>query len=360
MAKSSMKQQTADFLRNYQNNYSFYRIDGKENYESKRTGVTTAYPPILPMRISTVGKEKTYTTSKTISNMTPAMDENGNLAYLMEQIQESHYIDQKISFTLLINPETWNVSKTQSHNESYTRKGWVVQLWGPNQDTISSTGRTAAMMNAPVGLDNFNAEMSMGYHNFLSLMLVYRNNGYKFEDALAVNELTRVVKMVYGVEIEYDNQILMGHFNNFTLDEDAEHPYVFNYNFEFIISTLSPSSEVRGHYQPLPQNPKMIEGTEADPYSLTLVSDSYVKKATNIARPKPVKDTITEKIWGTRTGLTFDVALQMNLTDGSVEGNINLRRLLTTAAWDSATKVFRNKSGQVWVPGMDLNKFLAG
>lgn len=333
--------ETNNFLENYQNKNSFYQIKPLANYESQGTLVTGAAKAILPMRISTIGRSFNKSGKK---------------------------VDRRISFTLLINPDSWNHSKTQASQIAYTRRGWVVQLWGPNQDTISSTGRTAAMMTDSAGLDNLNAEMSISYLNILSLISAYRSNGYIFEDFVATNELTRCINMIYGVEIEYDNQVLQGHFNNFTLDEDSDHPFVFNYNFEFIISTLSPSSQVRGHYQPLPsyEDDDLITGTAADPYSLKLVADPYTKKATSIAPPKPVGDTVTAKLWGTRTGLTMEDAMRLGLTDGSVDGNLQLRRLLMGATWDPEKKAFKNKSGFYWVPNStsgvfsNIDNFLRG
>jgi hypothetical protein len=327
MAKIPELTETNNFLENYRNNYNAFRINPKDNYASQDTIVTGAVPAILPMRISTIG---------TSIN------------------QDGKTVDKRISFTLLINPDTWNQSKTNTSPVVYTRKGWMVQMWGPNQDTISSTGKTAVMMTSPTGLDYLTREMSFSYLNFLSLLSAYRNNGYRFEDPLETNALTRVIKTIYGVEISFDNQTFMGHFNNFTIDENAETPFVFVYNIEFIISTLAPTEQVRGHYKQLPDyDSDLITGTEADPFSLTLVSDPYIKKTHTIAGPKPVVDKATEKLWGTRTGLTFDQAINRGLTDGSIQGNVVLRTLLMSdnIIWDPNAKIFKNKYGEIWIPG---------
>jgi hypothetical protein len=336
MGKLPVLTETGNFLENYRNNYNSSRLNPRDFYDSENTVVTGARSPILPMRISTIGASTT---------------------------QDGKSIDQRISFTLLINPDSWNQSKTNSIQSAYTRSGWVVQPWGPNQDTISSTGKTAVMMTSPTGLDYLTREMSFSYLNFLSLLTAYRNNGYKLEDPLKSDELTRVIKTIYGVEISYDNQTFMGHFNNFTLDENAETPFIFNYNFEFIISTLAPTQQIRGHYQQLPEyNSDLVTGTEADQYSLTLVSDPYIKRTPTVAKPKPVADKATEKLWGIRTGLTFDQAIGLGLTNGSMQGNIVLKTLLMSdnVMWDSKAKVFRNKRGEVWVPGITKLKEFTG
>ena len=126
---------------------------------TENRSLTGAAPAILPMRIATVGKD-------------------GN----------------RVEFTMLINPETWNHGKTNSYQATYTRQGWQLQLWGPNQDMISSTGKSAATMNPGTGLDNFLQVTSFGYLNLMALIATYKTNGYEFLDPSDVRSLTRVIK----------------------------------------------------------------------------------------------------------------------------------------------------------------------
>jgi len=216
MPKQLTRNQTSNFLRNSQGTNSFSFVPNfATNLEPMLTG---AGEPIIPMRIMTLGKNQ-----------------------------------QPIDVTLLISPENQNHAKTNSYQVAYTRTGWVTQLWGPNQDTLSSTGKTAAWMNPGIGLDNFQKESTFAYLNFISIVSAYRTNGCLFMDKFSVDNFTRVIDTVSGVHIMFDNQDFMGHFSNFTLDEDDEHPYIYNYNFEFIISALDgDESEIRGHYKRLP------------------------------------------------------------------------------------------------------------
>jgi hypothetical protein len=216
MPKQLTRNQTSNFLQNSQGTSSF-RLFPEKAYNLGNPSLTGAGEPIIPMRIMTMGKNQ-----------------------------------QPIDVTLLMNPETWNHAKTDSYQVSYTRTGWVPQLWGPNQDTLSTTGKTAAWMNPDIGLDNFNKQSTFAYLNFISLLSAYRTNGCEFLDRLSVDKLTRVINVVSGVHIMYDNQEFIGHFSNFTLDEDDEHPFIYNYNFEFIISALDgDETEIRGHYKKL-------------------------------------------------------------------------------------------------------------
>jgi len=172
--------------------------------------------------------------------------------------------NDKLSFTLLINPESWNHSKTSSVQSSYTRDGYVTQLWGATQDLITSNGKTAAFMVEGIGLTNSARRRSFAYLNFLSFLYSYRNNGYNFSDFTKnTDKLTRIIDKVTGIEIYYDNQNYMGHFNNFTIDEGSDAPFLLNYNFEFVISTLSHTyDEVRGHFTPIGGKPADEEYSE--------------------------------------------------------------------------------------------------
>lgn len=159
----------------------------------------------------------------------------------------------KLEFTLLINPETWNQGKTSSVQSNYTRDGYITQVWGASQDLITSNGKTAAFMVEGIGLTNTGRRRSFAHLNFMALLYAYRNNGYQLTDPIKLNnQLTRVPNRVRGVEIYYDGHFFMGHFNNFTIDEDASTPFLLNYNFEFVISTLSDDyNEVKGHFEPI-------------------------------------------------------------------------------------------------------------
>ncbi len=180
----------------------------------------------------------------------------------------------RLSFTLLVNPSNMNHGKTSSVFTDYTRGGYITQLWGPNQDLISCIGKTAAFIVEGTGLTNVSRRRSFSYMNFLSLMYAYRNNGYQFLDLTSFKDtLTRVVNVIHGVELSYDNHNFMGHFNNFTIDESADRPYLFDYNFEFVVSSLSRDyNEVRGHFVPI----KDVGSTEDVPKLVNNVTENSV------------------------------------------------------------------------------------
>ena len=183
---------------------------------------------------------------------------------------------ERLEFALLINPASWNQGKTSSVQSSYTRTGFITQAWGPQQDLVTSNGKTAAFMVQGIGLTNSARRRSVAYANFLAFLYVYRNNGYLYSDLSKLSSnLTRVIGKTVGVELYYDTQYFMGHFNNFSVEESAETPFLFNYNFEFVVSTLSRNfNEVRGHFEPLSsKGSAFIKPTKQPPTEIQILGD---------------------------------------------------------------------------------------
>jgi hypothetical protein len=252
---------------------------------------------------------------------------------------------QRSTFTMLIAPETWNEGKTNAFQHEYTRKGWVIQLWGPNQDTISSTGKTGSFMTSS-GLDYYRRHQSLGFLNFLAFVSAYRNNGYTFMDPMNTTSLSRVISTVHGVEISFDNSTLLGHFNNFTIDEDDEHPYLFNYNFEFIAGVLSgTTNEVRGHFLPIPTgnsvptntSPPLVNNTSRS-INLSPVAPDLSSTSVTTVPLQAQDNSVVRSIWEQKTGLSWSSAT--SFTDGSAAGNAKLLQLLLSGQWNSITEDF--------------------
>lgn len=219
--------------------FSTEQIGGGTESTAGEHSLTSATSPYIPMYI-------------TVPGFTQKLEQKGNKVNL----GASPGTGVDITFMMLISPESMNVGKTGSTQFHYTRKGYITQLWGHNQDTITANGRTAAFWLPSEGLTNHLRKYTVGFLNFMALVNAYKNNGYRMVDRTQLNRATRVIDVVHGITITYDGNSFMGHFNNFTLDEDAEHPFLLNYNFEFIVSAYnSPSSgdsggmnELYGHY----------------------------------------------------------------------------------------------------------------
>ena len=125
------------------------------------------------------------------------------------------------------------------------------------------------------------------------------------------------------------------------MDEDDEHPLILNYNFEFIITSLTgDESEIRGHYKKLPISSKK-DSDIGTGNQLEIISDVYTREPSlSLMAPKPVDDRTTQRLWEIKTGLPWSIALQHNLTDGTVQGNLKLRNELYSKTWDPTQHKF--------------------
>ena len=212
---------------------------------------TNRYAPFFGQRI--LGSDGYATTALTEEDMSLT---GANPPYLPMSFMIPDRNGKRLSFSLLINPNSVNHGKTSAMYTNYTRDGYNNQLWGPNQDLITSTGVTAAFMSPIMGLTAVGRRRTAAYVNLMALVAAYRNNGYTFAYTQSdLPPLPRIITMIYGVELYYDGQTFMGHFNNFTLDESADRPYLFDYSFEFVVSSLTNDySEVRGHFRQIGQS----------------------------------------------------------------------------------------------------------
>ena len=272
--------------------------------------------------------------------------------------------------TLLINPENMNHGKTNSAQSIYTRGGWIPQLWGPNQDLITATGRSAVFMVSGEGASELLKKYSFAYLNFIALMGAYKNNGYRFNDQTNPRGRTRVAELIQGVEIYYDGQIFMGHFNNFTLDDTAEAPFIFSYNFEFVCSTVSDEyNYVRGHFLPLDGWKTNLDNTtddnagtgsnaqfeatvrsrgQSNPTSTLLYDVGSNGPQAKPTRTKQKTDDSVADVWEKATkiafppnGLPFSEAIRRGYTNGSYNQNMELRsQLLAAISQGSVASVF--------------------
>lgn len=238
---------------------------------------------------------------------------------------------ERLEFTMLISPNNLNHGKTNATSSAYTRLGWINQLWGPNQDVLTATGRTAVFMAPKAGVTTFYRKQSFGFLNFMAMVNTYKSNGYQIMDPTQARDVvevanSRVINVVNGVEISYDNDIFTGHFNTFTLDEAVESPFTFSYNFEFIISSLNRDfREVRGHFSPIPERETLSE-----PESSVLLDDVFgsggrPKPANPVRQSRTRNEQSVYRLWEIQTGLPWSEAINGGYTDGSPKQNLQLR-----------------------------------
>lgn len=156
---------------------------------------------------------------------------------------------------MVLNPESFKVSSQKvisDGNWGRNGAGAAIEHWGDGQDTISASGRVAGFyavdqgnvgtnaLGLSPGLTRMARAFSFSYQNFLSLYLIYRNNGgvwlEDFADAKnATTTKPNNLALVGSVYIYYDNTIYIGSFDSFEMSEEDTAPFTLSYSFNFTV-----------------------------------------------------------------------------------------------------------------------------
>lgn len=143
---------------------------------------------------------------------------------------------------MLVNPSTFKVAgEAVVNNSDWSRYGPIIQHAGHDQEKIEASGTVAAFFAQDLrgpgpGLTTTAAQFSKGYQNFLSLYLIYRNNGGIFLQGETGDETARSLSLVGSVFIYYDGVLYIGKFDNFSVTRTEEKPFSLEYSFSFSVS----------------------------------------------------------------------------------------------------------------------------
>ncbi len=74
----------------------------------------------------------------------------------------------------------------------------------------------------------------------MQIYLMYRNNGYIYEVLDP-----RGIGLVGRVQITFDTEMWIGHFDSFRMVESADNPYTMEYGFEFTVREYSNDEGLR-------------------------------------------------------------------------------------------------------------------
>jgi len=125
--------------------------------------------------------------------------------------------------------------------QAFARSGWQIGVWGEDSIQISLTGKTAGQYFAFGTTDKYQP-FTESYRNLEQLQVVFENNGYFFEGEQPVEgplgggaDFTRrIIKMHADVELIVGNFMWYGMFESLTVSQDAETPFLMNFQISFI------------------------------------------------------------------------------------------------------------------------------
>jgi hypothetical protein len=153
---------------------------------------------------------------------------------------------------MLVNPSSFSVScEKVIADGNYSRDGAIVEQWGDAQDKIEASGKLAGFYaldrnslldgstgNGP-GLTRAARNLSGSFAQFLSLALVYRNNGVVFLPDPSYRDRLDPV-LAGSVFIYYDSTVYFGSFDSFDVTETAESPHTVEYSYSFTVRHTFP------------------------------------------------------------------------------------------------------------------------
>lgn len=163
-----------------------------------------------------------------------------------------------------VNPISFKVGEEKVVADgTWSRQGPIVEHWGEAQTKISASGKLAGFYsmdaagtplgspgNSP-GLGRMARNFSASYQNFLSLYLIYKNNGGIWIDDLSDPTTSKPnnLALVGSVYLYYDHTLYIGSFDSFNVTESDDKPFTLEYDFEFTVRAtflLDPVADPRG------------------------------------------------------------------------------------------------------------------
>jgi hypothetical protein len=153
---------------------------------------------------------------------------------------------------MLVNPQSFKLSAEKIIADGdWSRNGPIVEQWGEQLDKIEASGKVAAFfamdaqasqsfipgVGAGPGITRIARQYSQAYQNFLSLWLLYKNNGGIWLADFINSSSTQSsnLSVLGSIYIYYDNILYIGSFDSFNLSETETAPYTLEYNFSFTV-----------------------------------------------------------------------------------------------------------------------------
>ena len=134
------------------------------------------------------------------------------------------------ALTFYINPNDLTRTFSKRVNSQFGGGGHIIEHWGNDQDRLSANGKMGGFYTNKTGLTRYFRRNSAAYQQLMHLYLIYRNNGYIYE-----TQDPRRIGLVGRVQITFDTEIWIGHFDSFSMTENADNPYTMEYSFEFTV-----------------------------------------------------------------------------------------------------------------------------
>lgn len=127
-----------------------------------------------------------------------------------------------------INPNSISFSYKPKINRRRSRAGWIDEFWGEELDTLAVDAVSGGFYSDSSGYASYteNKSTSEAFKRLEKIVKAYREAGIAFDDK-------NFVKDFQPVEFHFDRFIYYGFFENLTLEDTADKPFMMNFSFTF-------------------------------------------------------------------------------------------------------------------------------
>lgn len=154
--------------------------------------------------------------------------------------QQVAYIQSIPPLAMVIGPSEFNRTYEPTFDVPKGRSGNIVHMWLEKPISISASGSTAIQYafnsQGNGGMTHQNRIYSLSYKNLMSLVRIYRNNGYIYAGSGAFGQGNDGVPLfAISTYMYHDGRIYIGSFDNFSITDSADKPHNLNYSFNFTV-----------------------------------------------------------------------------------------------------------------------------
>lgn len=174
--------------------------------------------------------------------------------YAAEIFRQLDVVANTPPLVLLINPTSFQISYSKiAQYGDRTRKGYIYQYWGEEQPMLSISCKIGAFVAgqqaqsvaealvkgqsvAPSGVQFASKRDSASYQQLMDIMTIYRNGGLIYDTLSGFKNFL----MVGAIQIEYDQNVYIGHMNSFSYsynDSDNMNGGI-EFDFEFTVNRM--------------------------------------------------------------------------------------------------------------------------
>ena len=149
--------------------------------------------------------------------------------------RETSILPEDIKMVLHVNPNNMGIQYNRHVERIQTMGGWVEQHWGDSTQEISFSMASGGFMRLYSGLSNITnpayggtRRETLAYEKYLDILALFHNNGSVFDSTGRI-VLQGILKMTF------DGGTFLGWFTDLTVTEEAEQPYMFNMDGNFVV-----------------------------------------------------------------------------------------------------------------------------